>query len=184
VSVRSKGIRATPTTGPSLHQLELQIEDLCLGGRGESHSNPIVVCKNKPHLQLRHAPSSFDPRNSRTDVCLSWVEVCLGIILMSLAYQNSTSPLDQINDLLSKADKDLTPSKSLTISIGSCCRALENGSLSDSDFAKFLREVHDHIVTKDTAIRSVLLRSIRYGMKTPESCQLILDHVSKSPLPI
>lgn len=98
--------------------------------------------------------------------------------LMASAFQNSTSPLDQINDLLSKADKDLTPSKSLTISIGSCCRALENGSLSDSDFAKFLREVHDHIVTKDTAIRSVLLRSIRYGMKTPESCQLILDHVA------
>lgn len=103
--------------------------------------------------------------------------MCGSSIRMSQFSQHSTSPLDQINDLLSKADKDLTPSKSLTISIGSCCRALENGTLSDSDFAKFLREVHDHIVTKDTAIRSVLLRSIRYGMKTVDSCQLILDNV-------
>jgi hypothetical protein len=100
---------------------------------------------------------------------------------MASQYQNSTSPLFQINDLLSKADKELTPSKSLTLSIGSCCRALENGSLSDSDFAIFLSEVHDHIVTKDTAIRSVLLRSIRYGMKTPESCQLLLENVCSFP---
>jgi hypothetical protein len=96
---------------------------------------------------------------------------------MSQGYQQAASPLDQINDLLSKADKDLTPSKSLTISIGSCCRAIENGSMPETDFAKFLREVHDHIVTKDTAIRSVLLRSIRYGTKTPQACQLILEQV-------
>jgi hypothetical protein len=135
-----------------------------------------MIRKNKPHFQLRHSfAQNCNPiSNQMSTGSVLWRR---DYFMTSIACQNSTSPLDQINDLLSKADKDLTPSKSLTVSIGSCCRALENGTLSDTDFAKFLREVHDHIVTKDTAIRSVLLRSIRYGMKTPESCQLILDHV-------
>lgn len=89
------------------------------------------------------------------------------------------SPLEQINSLLSKANRDSISSKELTLSIGSCFRALESQSLSDEEFSKFLLNIHDYIVLKDSAIRSSLLRAVRYGAKSAQSCNFIAEHVRK-----
>jgi hypothetical protein len=91
----------------------------------------------------------------------------------------SSSSLEAISDLLLKSETQATPSKDLSMSIGECCRKLETESLPDSDFKTFLYHVHDHIVGKDSAIRSVLLRAIRYGMRTKSACDAIIEHVSQ-----
>ena len=89
----------------------------------------------------------------------------------------SASSLEAISGLLSKGDSEPTTSKDLSMSIGAFCRLLETEALPDSDFSSFLVRIHDHIVARDSAIRSVLLRAIRYGMRTPVACQSILEHV-------
>mmetsp|Transcript_21477 Transcript_21477/g.31154 ORF Transcript_21477/g.31154 Transcript_21477/m.31154 type:complete len:1569 (+) Transcript_21477:93-4799(+) len=86
------------------------------------------------------------------------------------------SPLETINDILLKGDRDGTPSKELTVSIGTCCRQLESNTFPEDEFSSFLSEVHDHIVVKDSAVRSVLLRAIRYGLKSEHACELLIKH--------
>lgn len=98
---------------------------------------------------------------------------------MSSISPSSSRSLETISDLLLKSETESTPSRDLSMSIGECCRLLEKESLPDSDFKSFLFHVHDHIVCKDSAIRSVLLRAIRYGMRTKSACDSLVEHVSQ-----
>ena len=89
----------------------------------------------------------------------------------------SSASYDHISLLLSSAEKDATPVKELTISIGCCVDALEKEELTLTNFKLFLSTVHDNFAKCDSAVRSVLLRAIRKGLLNQERCDLLVEYV-------
>ena len=87
------------------------------------------------------------------------------------------SSYEHISLLLNSAEKDATPNKELTISIGYCVDALEKEELTLTNFTLFLKTAHDHFAKCDSAVRSVLLRAIRKGLLNQERCDLLIHYV-------
>jgi hypothetical protein len=95
---------------------------------------------------------------------------------------SSASSFLEINNLLVNADiqQSNVSSRKLTGNIEVITKKIEHEATEKDSFSSFLFNIHDHFIQKDTGVRSALLRTVRYAIKTPEVCEIFLSHVCQN----
>jgi hypothetical protein len=98
---------------------------------------------------------------------------------MFQSVSSSASSLLEIRQLLSDAETNssATTSRNLSGNIDLICKRLENQDTEKTSFSNFLSNIHDHLIQRDSSVRTVLLRTVRYSIKNAEICELVLTHV-------